>query len=344
MPSSSSSSSSLSSLDEQDAVTREWDGLAGEWDDLASVYAQSLYAHVTTSSHSSSWRNNFSCDWQQLVTETTTTTTTTPTTTNSPNTTTVQPQPQQQQQQQQWRMVDFGCGTGLWIEQVLQQSLKDSGSCCCDNNNNNEWHILALDASANMIRVLREKIRNCEWTNVQPLSTVLAQWDDTPTTTTATANNNNNNNNNNNAIILSEWWGTADIVVAWNVLSLVPRSDQAATMRQIARLLKHNGIFCHSDWPENTTTTTYSTTDDPGTATTTATATTASSSFTLPRVGGGNGCGTMNEERAQRLYAEGGLQVVSMELVPLVVAPHSSDRTVPVFVGVARKSNTGMTV
>jgi SAM-dependent methyltransferase len=260
---------------EQDAMTREWDGLAGEWDDLASVYAQSLYAHVRT------------CHWLEAANPI--------------------PQPPR-------RMVDFGCGTGLWIEQMMQQSLSDS-----DNSNDSGWQILALDASSSMIRVVREKMRNCEWTNVQPLTTPLAQWDtfernDDSQDTTA---NSNTNSAAAASQVLSEWWGTADIVVAWNVLSFIPLCDQAATMRQVARLLKPQGIFCHSDWPD----TAVATKDDH--------CTTAN---TLPI-----GNNTMGEERAQQLYAEGGLQAVSMELVPLVVAPRSVD-PVPVFVGVARKA------
>jgi SAM-dependent methyltransferase len=268
---------------EQDTVTREWDGLAGEWDDLACVYARSLFAHVT------------SCGWFVDVA------------TNPAVTTVPPPQPQA------LRMVDFGCGTGLWIEQMMRQSHSGQQDHA-GAGPNCHWHILALDASGSMIRVLREKIRNCEWSNVQTLTTVLAQWDNDSQETTSS---NTAMSFDNSSMILSEWWGTADIVVAWNVLSFIPQSDQAATMRQIARLLKPSGIICHSDWPDTFTT------DD------------RTAASTLPI---GNDVCTMNAERALQLYTDGGLHAVSMELVPLVVSPRSGDRTVPVFVGVARKA------
>lgn len=108
-------------------------------------------------------------------------------------------------------VLDFGCGTGLLTEKLR--------AVCA--------HVVAVDASSQMVKMLREKIRSREWGNVRGHEAVLAK----------------------DPSALADLEGSIDLVVASSVMAFVPEADLGPTMEVIGRLLKPNGVFVHSDWP-----------------------------------------------------------------------------------------------
>lgn len=164
-------------------------------------------------------------------------------------------------------VVDFGCGTGLLTEKLQR---------VCSQ-------VLAVDASANMIRVVKEKIRSCEWENVKAVSAVIGKLEGDPIARQ----------------VIQDWEGTVDIVIASSVMSYIPSDDLEATMKVIGRLLKPDGIFCHSDWPDD-------------------------SEHEL----------CMSQVNATQMYAMASFGVVSIDVVTISVGGGESAN---VLIGVARK-------
>lgn len=226
------------------------------------------------------------------------------------------------------RIVDFGCGTGLLTEKLRAVSAK----------------VLAIDASHSMIRVVKEKIRNCEWDNVQAVAVTLGEeWHHPcdaiiPTTTTSLSSQQQQQQQ-----ILAEWEGTADLVIASNVMAFIPQADWPVTMQRISRLLKMpssaggKAFFWHSDW---TATTENESKDSrppaleekPASTTTTTTAVFASFSSSGQK---------MNPDLATELYASSGgdLRAESMQVVVDMAsaANHTNNSHGPVFLGLAQK-------
>jgi len=117
----------------------------------------------------------------------------------------------------QHMVLDFGCGTGLLTE-LLQHK--------CTS-------IVALDASPNMIHLLRDKQQSNDWSNVTVVHGLLAN--------EATA-----------ASLVAEFRNQFDLILASSVLHVIPRTDRPATLQVLAQLLKPNtGRLCHSDWPKD---------------------------------------------------------------------------------------------
>lgn len=115
-------------------------------------------------------------------------------------------------------VVDFGCGTGILTDKLRMVSNK----------------VVALDASAQMVSVLKEKIRSMEWKNVDAAAVVLATITDKSTKE-----------------MIDGLQGTVDLIVASSVMTFVPDEDLEATMQTLGRMLKPGGLFCHSDWPKS---------------------------------------------------------------------------------------------
>ena len=119
-------------------------------------------------------------------------------------------------------VVDFGAGTGLLTEAMRRQSPESEFIC--------------LDAAPAMVRVLEDKIRSGEWKNVRAYAIALANYD--------SAGQKIKDD-------LEGLKGNVDLIVSSSVLNFVPPDDLPATMKVIGELLKPNGVFCHSDWPES---------------------------------------------------------------------------------------------
>jgi len=117
-------------------------------------------------------------------------------------------------------VVDFGCGTGILSDKLRMVSSK----------------VVALDASAQMIAVLKDKIRSMEWENVDAAAVVVANMTDETTKE-----------------MIDGLQGTVDLIVASSVMSFVPEEDLEATMQTLGRMLKPGGLFCYSDWPKSET-------------------------------------------------------------------------------------------
>ena len=119
-------------------------------------------------------------------------------------------------------ILDFGCGTGLLTERFLESS---PGS-----------KIVCIDAAEAMIFQLQQKIRAREWENVEAFTAILARYETIDEDLKAKIDS------------LTEKF---DLIVASSVINFIPEQDLTETMKVLARLLKPDGIFCHSDWPES---------------------------------------------------------------------------------------------
>ncbi len=107
------------------------------------------------------------------------------------------------------RVLDFGCGTGLLSEKLAP--------LCRE--------IVAVDTSAKMIDVLRDKISNTADKNITPLQIEI------------------------NAATVSqrpELAGKFDLVVASSVCSFLP--DYEATLRDLSLIMKPGAYFAQWDW------------------------------------------------------------------------------------------------
>jgi SAM-dependent methyltransferase len=231
----------------------EWDALAGEWDDIAAGYATCLFHH---------------CVRHQLLPSVATTTTTPATTTTNTTTTDITSLPQEDpsastgtmttigepRENEIIRIVDFGCGTGLFIERLVEYY-------CTNHNDNDGGHntvavqILAMDASSAMIRAVQEKIRNYGWNTDRITVTaihgiILPDVMSLPEVQNDIVETNRNHPNSSIRQLLQEWEGTVDLTIASSVLSFIPNDDLPATMMELSKLLKPQcgGRFLHSDW------------------------------------------------------------------------------------------------
>jgi len=101
--------------------------------------------------------------------------------------------------------------------------------------------------------------------------------------------------------MIEEMEGTLDLIVASSVMSFVPEEDLEATMAALGKMLKPGGLFCHSDWPK-------------------------SEADNQPE-------GIMEEEKAAKMYAMGGLKTKSTKLASMTMGNESFE----VFLGVAEK-------
>jgi SAM-dependent methyltransferase len=122
---------------------------------------------------------------------------------------------------QNCQIMDFGCGTGLLTDKLRIHASK----------------ILAIDASSQMIRVLKEKIRSYEWENVQAEVAVLAQV--------------NTGADQSIKRVLDDFECNIDVIIASSVMAFLPDEDLEATMQAIGRILRPGGVFCHTDWPQS---------------------------------------------------------------------------------------------
>ena len=123
-------------------------------------------------------------------------------------------------------ILDFGCGTGLLTESLRKKLSK---------SDDESTKFICLDAASEMIKVVKEKIRAGEWSNVIAYAIVLAALDETF-----------------EKDILQPLYGTVDIIVASSVLVFIPECDIQATMNILGKLLKpQKGILIHSDWPKD---------------------------------------------------------------------------------------------
>jgi hypothetical protein len=148
---------------------------------------------------------------------------------------------------------------------------KRNDSSGLDNDNKQKevrWEVLAIDSSRQMIEVLRDKIRACEWTCVHAVCTVLARHEASLTQgaekncNVDVGDDDDNDHPESVCRLLGEWKGTADVVVASCVLPYLPPADVAPTMRCLAALLRPGtGHLVHSEWCESVVAPTH---DDDG--------------------------------------------------------------------------------
>lgn len=109
----------------------------------------------------------------------------------------------------QIKVLDFGCGTGLLTEKFA--SLVN--------------RVVAVDASVEMVKVLKEKLRSSGVSNVNTLVTTI-----------------NSDSIASNPILLSNF----DVVIASSVCSFLP--DFEETLCTIAQTMSPGGIFVQWDW------------------------------------------------------------------------------------------------
>jgi SAM-dependent methyltransferase len=166
----------------QDEITREWNSAAQHYDDYAAVFVRWLFHTLFLPTVQ---------DKELFPTQT------------EPASIT---------------LLDFGCGTGLFVELLLRNEkmlpfvLKQ---------------VTALDVSHVMIHLLGEKLLSNEWNDrVTPICGSILD-------------------KKQQAALRSHGF---EIVVAINVLSLIPPTDIQPTMRILGELLKPGGHFIHVDW------------------------------------------------------------------------------------------------
>jgi SAM-dependent methyltransferase len=167
-------------------------------------------------------------------------------------------------------VVDFGCGTGLLTAQL--RLLRGS-----------KVVVVGIDPSRKMIELLQDKILGGEWENVQAVVAVLGDLASADESTRT---------------LVEGFYGTVDLVVASSVLTFIPQQDMEATMKEIGKLLRPGGVFCHSDWPKSE----------------------------------GKHPDAMTNEMAERIYSMAGLRGESMEIKKM-----EGLEEIEVFFGVARK-------
>jgi SAM-dependent methyltransferase len=229
----------------------DWNEIAGEWDDLATLYNQQLFQYYT----------KYRPQLLQYPPSTTgiirSTTTTSPTTTGS----TGGSSSSSSSSSRIIRIIDFGCGTGLFIEQLVQyyqtqfqqqqqqQPQQQASSSNIGRNTTTTTtttthvEILGIDTSSSMIQIVKEKIRNYGWNEnvndpkvgnntitVTAWNTDLLSWNDHHfnngndynTTTTTTTTSTSTSSNHGLSNILLDWYNTVDWIICHSVLSYLP--------------------------------------------------------------------------------------------------------------------------
>ena len=169
--------------------------MAGEWDDLACQYAPAV--------------------WQQWL----------------------QPQiiahlkQQQQQQTAELLLLDFGCGTGMLIEQIFEH--KDALLEHCSSIT-----ILAVDASTAMLAVLNEKIRSCGWNDeTSDIKVISHHW---------------KLGSDSADQFMAQYTHSVHILLASLVLSYIPPAETPTMMQALQRLLVPRAVLLQTDWPPAT--------------------------------------------------------------------------------------------
>jgi 2-polyprenyl-3-methyl-5-hydroxy-6-metoxy-1,4-benzoquinol methylase len=120
------------------------------------------------------------------------------------------------------RILDFGCGTGLLTERLLESSP--------------ESKIVCIDAAEDMIMQVQQKMQAREWKNVEAYLATLGRYNEMETDLREK---------------IDSLVGTFDLIVASSVINFIPPQDLAVTIQALGKLLKPGGIFCHSDWPDS---------------------------------------------------------------------------------------------
>lgn len=169
----------------QEEVNAEWNLMAGEWDNVASEYRDQFYKIL--------WEETGIdiADASTILKE-----------------------------QQPFTILDFGCGTGLLVENLVE--------------NIPTVNVICVDAAEEMILRVQEKIQARGWNNVQAVCIILSR---SETFDAATKE------------ILNSLKGKVDLIIASSVMSFVPEADVNKTMEVLSAFLKPGGLFIHSDWP-----------------------------------------------------------------------------------------------
>jgi SAM-dependent methyltransferase len=258
----------------------EWDDVAGEWDDIAFEYTKCLYQYILLQKNIlPPYRNNNNHNAGNYINKGN------PNNTIDNNTTGI------------IRIIDFGCGTGLLIERFIQYFTKQQSQQHLtiqqqqleEQHRYPKVHIIGIDTSVSMIRIVREKIRNYGWNDnpdqifvyafhanlshsIQYSSTSITKDDDVnvnmPSFPNTGGSNNTSDRNKININIelqtlLQEWENKVDLIVASSVLSYLPTFELSNTIQIFSYLLKPKiGHLIHSEWTNTITTTTISSNEE----------------------------------------------------------------------------------
>lgn len=120
------------------------------------------------------------------------------------------------------QILDFGCGTGLLAERLLESSP--------------ESRIVCIDAAEEMIMQVQQKIQAREWENVEAFVATLGKYDKMEKDVRDK---------------IDSFAGMFDLIVASSVVNFIPPQDLEVTVKVLSKLMKPGGIFCHSDWPDS---------------------------------------------------------------------------------------------
>jgi len=119
-------------------------------------------------------------------------------------------------------ILDFGCGTGLMTEALVE---------ACP-----ESKIICIDAAEDMILQVQQKIQARDWNNVEAHTVILSRLESMDEESQKK---------------LTSLKGKVDLIIASSVMAFVPKPDLTKTMERLAEFLAPNGIFCQSDWPKS---------------------------------------------------------------------------------------------
>jgi 2-polyprenyl-3-methyl-5-hydroxy-6-metoxy-1,4-benzoquinol methylase len=169
----------------QEEVNAEWNPMAGKWDDVAIEYSDQFYKIL----------------WEETGID--------PTDASVIH-----------KEQQSFTILDFGCGTGLLVENLVE--------------NIPTANVICVDAAEEMILRVQQKIQARGWNNVQAFCNILSRSESFDATTKE---------------ILNALKGKVDLIIASSVMSFVPEADMNKTMEVLSTFLKPGGLFIHSDWP-----------------------------------------------------------------------------------------------
>ena len=189
---------------------REWNEVAGEWDDLAREYNLKLYQHY----HDRLWLPQVTLTNKQI------------------------------------RILDFGCGTGLFIEKLVHYYQNRFVDDLPVETDIPRVHIIGVDTATSMIQTLKEKIRNYGWNDNECHITVTALVADVSTWEEDHRHDDEFHN----------WYGHVDLIVANSVMSYLPTtplndnsevSPLESTIQIFTKLLQpKDGYFIHADWTD----------------------------------------------------------------------------------------------
>ena len=124
------------------------------------------------------------------------------------------------QEHQPFTILDFGCGTGLLVEKLIEEYPNA--------------HIICVDAAEKMMMKVHQKILERGWTNIQTFCIILSHYETIDVATKEKLNDLN---------------GKVDLIIASSVLSFIPKADINKTIEVLSSFLKPGGLFIHSDWP-----------------------------------------------------------------------------------------------